>query len=161
MAGERLSGSSGNSDVETECYSLIPESSDLEYLHLINGKLVWKNDLESLQKFVENGLELQGKWLTPGGSTKQFKSSNGNIIINWYYKKQHTLNFQGRDGPALKDKLLELVHKKPGETTEMLEANYLSSSENVLQSSTLFQETDSGQRILQSSTDGECPLNGT
>ncbi|KAL9987102.1 hypothetical protein ACROYT_G001352 [Oculina patagonica] len=159
MAGERLSGSSGNSDVETECYSLIPESSDLEYLHLINGKLVWKNDLESLQKFVENGLELQGKWLTPGGSTKQFKSSNGNIIINWYYKKQHTLNFQGRDGPALKDKLLELVHKKPGETTEMLEANYLSSSENVLQSSTLFQETDSGQRILQSSTDGECPLN--
>ena len=78
--------------VETECYSLNPESSELEYLHLNNRKLVWKNDLESLKKFVENILELQGKWLSPAGSTKQFKSSNGNVIINWYYKKQHTLN---------------------------------------------------------------------
>ena len=78
--------------VVTECFSLNPESSELEYLHLINGKLVWKNDLESLKKCVENALELQGKWLSPAGSTKQFKSSNGNVIINWYYKEQHTLN---------------------------------------------------------------------
>ena len=61
------------------------------------------NDLESLKKFVENVLKLQGKWLTPGGNTKQFKFSNENVIIIWYSEKQRTLNFQGRDGPALKD----------------------------------------------------------
>ena len=74
---------------------------------------MWSNDLDSLKNFVVNVLKLQGKWLTPGGSTKQFKSSNGNVIINWYNKKQQTLNFQGRDGPGLKDKLVELVRKKP------------------------------------------------
>ena len=108
-----------------------------------------------------NALELQGKWLTPAGSTKQFKSSNGNVIINWYYTKQHTLNFQGRDGPALKDKLLELVHEKLGETTDTQDANSLSSTEKTFHSSTLSQENDSGQRNQQTSTDGECPLNGT
>lgn len=147
--------------VETECYSLNPESSELEYLHLNNGKLVWKNDLESLKKIVENVLELQGKWLSPAGSTKQFKSSNGNVIINWYYKKQHTLNFQGCDGPALKEKLLELVHKKPRETFDTQDANSLSSTEQSFQSSTLLQQTDSGQRNPQTSTNGECPPNGT
>ena len=86
--------------LETESSSLNPESCELEYLHLNDGKLVWMNDLESLKKFVENVLKLQGKWLTPGGNTKQFKCSNCNVIINWYSKKQQTLNFQGRDGPA-------------------------------------------------------------
>ena len=83
--------------------------------------------------------------------TKQF---------NWYFKKQHTLNFQGRKGPTLKDKLLELVHKKPGETTDMQDANSLSSAKQSFQSSALLQETDSGQRNHQTSTDGECPPNG-
>ena len=108
---------------ETESSSLDPESCELEYLHLNDGKLVWMNDLESLKKFVENVLKLQEKWLTPGGNTKQFKCSNGNVIINWYSKKQLTLNFQVRDGPALKDKLIELVHKKPRKTTETQDAN--------------------------------------
>ena len=56
MAGGRLSCSSDADAahvVETGCFSLNPESSELEYLHLINGKLVWKNDLESLKKFVK------------------------------------------------------------------------------------------------------------
>ena len=87
--------------LETEFSSLNPESCELECLHLNDGKLVWMNDLESLKKFVESVLKLQGKWLTPGGNTKQFRCSNGNVIINWHSKKQ-TLNFQGRDGPALR-----------------------------------------------------------
>ena len=56
--------------LETESSSLNPESCELEYLHLNDGKLVWMNYLESLKKFVENALKLQGKWLTPGGNTK-------------------------------------------------------------------------------------------
>ena len=72
-----------------------------------------------------------------------------------------SLNFQGRDGPALKDKLIELVHKKPRKTTETQDANSLSSSEQSFQPSTLLQETDSGQSNFQTSTDGESLLNGS
>ena len=77
MADGRLPSSSDADAahvVENECYSLNPESSEVEYLQLHSGKLVWKNDLESLKKFVENVLKLQGKWLMPAGSTKQFKN---------------------------------------------------------------------------------------
>ena len=119
------------------------------------------NDLESLKKFVQNVLKLQGKWLTPGGNTKQFKCSNGNVIINWYSNKQQTLNFQGRDGPALKDKLIELVHKKARKTTETQDANSLSSTEQSFQPFTLLQETDNGQSDFQTSTGGESLLNGS
>ena len=62
----------------TESCSLIPEACELEYLHFNGDKLLCSNDLYSLNNFVVNALKLQGKWLTPGGSTKQFKSSNGN-----------------------------------------------------------------------------------
>ena len=93
--------------LETESSSLNPESCELEYLHLNNGKLVWMRDLDLLKKIVENLLKLQGKWLTPGGNTKKFKSSNNNVIINWSSKKQRILLFQGRDGSALKDILIE------------------------------------------------------
>ena len=147
--------------LETEFPSLIPESCELECLQLNDGKLVWMNDLESLKKFVENVLKLQGKWLTPGGNTKQFKSSNGNVIINWYSKKQQTLNFQGRHGPALKDKLMELIHKKPGNITETQDANSQSSTEQSFQPSTLLRDTDSGQSNFQTTTDGESLLNGS
>ena len=146
--------------LETEFSSLNPESCELECLHLNDGKLVWMNDLESLKKFVESVLKLQGKWLTPGGNTKQFKCSNGNVIINWHSKKQ-TLNFQGRDGPALKDKLMELIHKKPRNIAETQDANSLSSTEQSFQTSTLLQETDSGESNFQKSTDGESLLNGS
>ena len=74
----------------TESFSINAEVYELEYLHLNDNKLLWTNDLESLKNFVENVLKQQGKWLTPGGNTKQFKSSNGNVIINWYNKKQRT-----------------------------------------------------------------------
>ena len=103
--GRLVCGSGGHHDSlpKTECCSLNPEVSELESLHFNGDKLLWSNDLESLKNFVINVLKLQGKWLTPGGNRKQFKSSNGNII-NWYNKKQQTLNIQGCDGPALRDK---------------------------------------------------------
>lgn len=113
--------------------------------------------LRITEEVCESVLKLQGKWLTPGGNTKQFKCSNDNVIINWYSKKQRTLNFQGRDGPALKDTLFELVHKKPRETTDRQDAN---SSEQSFQPPTPMQENDSGQCNFQTSTDSESLLNG-
>ena len=72
---------------KTEYCSLNPEVYELHYLHLNGDKLLWTTDLESLKNFVENVLKQQGKELTPDGYTKHFKSSNGNVIINWYNKK--------------------------------------------------------------------------
>ena len=54
---------------------------------------------------------------------KQFKSTDKNLIINFYSKKQQTLCFQGRDGLTLKDRLVKLVQNMPGMTTNMLDWN--------------------------------------
>ena len=119
---------------------------------------MWSNDLDSLKNFVVNVLKLQGKWLTPGGNTKQFKSSNGNVIINWYNKKQQTLNFQGRDGPSLKDKLVELVRKKPGTLTDLQAPEPLVSTEQTMQPS-LSEEANSCHRNGEISIDDESSPN--
>ena len=127
------SGDHHDSLSKTDSCSLNPEVCELESLHFNGDKLLWSNDLESLKNFVVNVLKLQGKWLTPGGNTKQFKSSNGNVIINWYNKKQQTLNFQGRDGPALRDNLVELVRKKPGTSVDLQGPELLVSTEQTMQ----------------------------
>ena len=99
------------------------ESSDLQHLQLKGDRLTWKSSLDSLKSFVKCSLQQQGKWSSPGGSMKQFESTDKNLIINWYSKKQQTLCFQGRDGPTLKDRLVKLVHNMPGMTTNILDLN--------------------------------------
>ena len=145
---------------KTDTCSLEPETCELEYLRLNGDKLVWSNNLDSLKNFVVNVLKLQGKWLTPGGNTKQFKSSNGNVIINWYSKKQQTLNFQGRDGPGLKDKLVELVRKNPGTLTDLQAPEPLVSIEQTMQPS-LSEEANSchlnGGTSIDDESSPNCP----
>ena len=99
------------------------ESSDLQHLQLKGDWLTWTSNLDSLKSFVKCNLQQQGKWSSPGGSMKQFKSTDKNLIINWYSKKQQTLCFQGRDGPILKDRLVKLVQNMPGMTTNMPNLN--------------------------------------
>ena len=87
---------------DNESLPLNFDGSYLQYLQLKGDKLTWTSDLESLKHFVEKGLKQQGKWSSPGGNSKQFKSSVNNLTITWYSKKQLTLAFQGRDGPVLR-----------------------------------------------------------
>ena len=136
----------------TESFSLNAEVYELEYLYLNDDKLLWTNDLELLKNFVENVLKQQGKWLTPGGNTKQFKSSNGSVIINWYNKKQQTLSFQGRDGPSLRDKLVDLVQKKSGKTTDFQDPDPLVSTEQTTQPSLLREDNSSQEHHSRSTT---------
>ena len=133
--GRLVSGSGDRHDSlpKTESCSLNPEVCELESLHFNGDKLLWSNDLASLKNFVVNVFKLQGNWLTPGGNTKQFKSSNGNVIINWHNKKQQTLNFHGRDGPALRDNLEELVRKMPGTSVDLQGPELLVSTEQTMQ----------------------------
>ena len=112
--GQDSSGSvdEGAWETDTELYQFALEGADLEYIKLIGECLIWTSDLESLKKFVESCLQQQGKLTSPGDNTKQFKSCNNKLVITWYNKKQHTLVFQGQDGPVLKEKLVKLVKDK-------------------------------------------------
>ena len=65
-------------ETDTELYRFALEGADLEYNELTGERLIWTRDLESLKKFVESCLQQQGKWTSPGGNTKQFKSGNNN-----------------------------------------------------------------------------------
>ena len=123
--GCTLSSSDDNQFVDAEMDSFLPnlESSDLQHLQLKGDRLAWKSSLDSLKSFVMCDLQHQGKWTSPGGSMKQFKSNNNNLIINWYSKKQHTLCFQGRDGPTSKERLVQLVQNMPEMTANMPESN--------------------------------------
>ena len=102
----------------TELYPLELDSSDWQYLQRNGERLIWTNDLESLKNFVENCLQQQGKWSSPGGNNKQFKSCNNKLVITWYFKKQLTLVFQGQDGPVLKEKLFKLAQDKLEKITD-------------------------------------------
>ena len=82
--------------------------SNLEY---DGKKLKWRNDFAELKKFVEDSLGIKGKWSSPGGGTKRFKEENGQLILNWYFKKQCTLLFQGTEADGLKNKLIDLLPK--------------------------------------------------
>ena len=125
--------SEDNQFVDAEMESFLPnlESSDLQLLQLKGDRLAWKSSLDSLKSFVMCDLQQQGKWTSPGGNMKQFKSNvpaRRNLIINWYSKKQQTLCFQGRDGPTLKERLVQLVQlvqNMPEMTTNMPDSNTL------------------------------------
>ena len=115
MADQRKSSCSDNGAnlmTDNDLYKLELDGSDLQFLQLNGERLMWTGDLESLKKFVEKRLNQQGKWTSPGGNSKQFKSSNNNLTMTWYNKKQLTLAFQGRDGSLLKSKLVDLVFNK-------------------------------------------------
>ena len=94
------------------------DSSDWQYLQRNGEQLICTNDLESLKNFVENCLQQQGKWSSPGGNNKQFKSCNNKLVITWYFKKQLTLVFQGQDGLVLKEKLFKLAQDKLEKITD-------------------------------------------
>lgn len=70
-------------------------------------RLKWLGDFESLKKFVKDCVGVLGKWSAPGGGSKQFRSENGEFVLTWYCKKQKTLVFQGGDGNAFKEKLIQ------------------------------------------------------
>ena len=140
--------------VDPEMELLLPnlESCDLQHLQLKGDRLAWKSSLDSLKNFVMCDLQKQGKWTSPGGNMKQFKSTDKNLIINWYSKKQQTLCFQGRDGPTLKDRLAQLVQNMPEMTTNTPDSN---TSTTVVQteSQTMSPSTLSEDFIRQTSAD--------
>ena len=57
---------------------------------------------------MKDSIGLRGKWSSPGGNSKRSKSSNLDLVMTWYFKKQQTLLIQGKDGNSVKEKLIKL-----------------------------------------------------
>ena len=60
---------------------------------------------------MEETIQQHGKWSLPGGTTKTFKSDNNRLTITRYRGKQSTLAFQGKDGPLLREQLVNLFQR--------------------------------------------------
>jgi hypothetical protein len=68
----------------------------------------WTGELDCLKKFIECFVVGEGKWRSPGGSTKQFLSLDTDLTIIWYAHKQNSLTFNGEVGDLLREKLIQL-----------------------------------------------------
>ena len=78
-----------------------------------DGKcLKWNGSLEDLVYFFQTVVGLSGKWTSPGGNSKKLSNCKSNITITWYYGKQRTLLFQGKEGYLLKDILIKSCEGK-------------------------------------------------
>ena len=109
---------------------------ELENLLLKGERLIWTSDLETLKTFVEETIQQHGKWSSPGGSTKSFKSDNNRLTITWYGGKQSTLSFQGKDGPLLKEQLVNLIQRNEAQKpVDDADSHLSNSNSTVLQSS--------------------------
>ena len=69
--------------------------------------LKWNGSFKHLVYFFETVVGLNGKWTSPGGNSKKLPNCKSNITITWYYGKQRTLLFQGKEGYLLKDILIK------------------------------------------------------
>ena len=59
----------------------------------------WLKSLKDLKVFVEKSLNIKGRWISPGGDVKLFKSEReGNLAIKWYGPRSQRLVIQS-DGP--------------------------------------------------------------
>ena len=66
----------------------------IDYTNLIyDGKrFKWSSSWERLKYFVEDTLELNGRWISPGGSARKFNiRSNLNLSVTWHPWKQNSL----------------------------------------------------------------------
>jgi hypothetical protein len=63
-------------------------------------------------------LQEQGKWSSPGGGAKRFKSVEGRFEMTWYGAKQQSLTFSGEDGQVMKGKLIASIDRELSKKTK-------------------------------------------
>ena len=64
------------------------------------------------------------------------KVPNNRLAITWYGGKQSTLSFQGKDGPLLKEQLVNLIQRnKAQKPVDDADSHLSNSNSTVLQSS--------------------------
>ncbi len=87
--------------------------NDSKHLYLsYDGKRVkWFGSLELLKEFVEKNLIESGKWTSPNGAFRRFKSYNSDLCLTWYFGKPKSLLFQGKTGSVWRNILIQVCQK--------------------------------------------------
>ena len=57
-----------------------------------NGKYWWTGSLDELKQFVDENLEIKGKWTSPGGNVKLFNATD--IVIKWNGPRSQKLTIE-------------------------------------------------------------------
>ena len=71
------------------------------YLTYDGKRLKWTASYELLKVFVDQTIELKGKWTSPGGSSKKFVCNGSDTTLTWYPGKQNTLTLHGESSTVL------------------------------------------------------------
>lgn len=71
-----------------------------------NLSLAWTSDFDSLKKFLNEVLNLDGEWTQPGGDKKLFTFGNSSIV---WRKTKGLLLFKGEQSMAVKTKICEAM----------------------------------------------------
>ena len=66
------------------------ETTKPTLLYIREDDLLWKGDLESLKKFIEVDIQLNGRWSSPRGGTIQF--SNLEFCLKWHGPTENKLS---------------------------------------------------------------------
>ena len=59
-----------------------------------NGKYWWTGSLDELKQFVDENLEIKGKWTSPGGNVKLFNATDSDIVIKWNGPRSQKLTIE-------------------------------------------------------------------
>ena len=79
-----------------------------------DSKVKWLGQFDGLKQFVNDILQEDGRWSSPGGKAKSFHTEK--VTITWYADRK-TLLFQGSVGNKLKEHIINLL-KSDGGTFE-------------------------------------------
>ena len=79
------------------------------------GKLSWTGDFESLKIFLNEFLNIEGQWSSPGDEAKALE--NDQLIIRWYGRKQ-SLTINGSSSETIRAELVKLVNKTADNTAD-------------------------------------------
>ena len=71
------------------------------YITYDGKRLKWTASYELLKIFVNQTIELKGKWTSPGGSSKKFICNGSDTTLTWYPGKQNTLTLHGESSAIL------------------------------------------------------------
>ena len=82
----------------------------------------WTSSWERLKNFVEDTLELNGRWVPPGGSARKFICSNLDLSVTWYPGKQNSLILHEELSIDLTN-LLMACQKKTGMSVAEIDAS--------------------------------------
>ncbi len=88
----------------------------------------WTGSLELLKEFVEKNLIESGKWTSPNGASRRFKSCNSGLCLMWYFAKPKSLLFQGKTGSFWRNILIRVCQKSSLTNDEVCLVNQVQSN---------------------------------